>query len=74
MFFPCSLASSMEQSPSGANRFSASEEIPPHFMEPNGSLPHSQVPATCPPILRQIASSKYYSQHPVTKQERNYTN
>ena len=33
----------MEQSPSWeANRFSA------NFMEPEGSLPHSQVPATCP--------------------------
>jgi len=30
------------------NRFSVSQEIPPHFMEPEGSLPHSQVPATCP--------------------------
>jgi len=34
---------SMKQSPScEANRFS------PHFMKPEGSLPHSQVPATCP--------------------------
>ena len=39
----------MEHSPSWkANRFSASQEIPPHFMKPEGSLPHSQVPATCP--------------------------
>ena len=30
-----------------ANRFSASQEIPPHFMEPEGSLPHSQVLASC---------------------------
>ena len=38
----------MEQIPSWeANRFSASQEIPPHIMEPEGSLPHSQVPATC---------------------------
>jgi hypothetical protein len=44
----------MEQSPSWeANQFSASQ-IPPHFMEPEGSLPHSQVPATCPyPIIRR---------------------
>jgi hypothetical protein len=26
----------------------ASQEIPPHFMEPKNSLPYSQVPATCP--------------------------
>ena len=39
----------IEHSPTReANRFSASQEIPPHFMEPEGSLPHSQVPATCP--------------------------
>jgi hypothetical protein len=28
--------------------FAASQEIPPHFMEPEGSLQHSQVLATCP--------------------------
>jgi hypothetical protein len=39
----------MQHSPSReANNFSASEEIPPNFMEPEGSLPHSQAPATCP--------------------------
>ena len=39
----------MEQSPSwDANRFSASQEIPRIYTEPEGSLPHSQVPATCP--------------------------
>jgi len=47
----------MEQSPSWeANRFSASREISPHFIEPEGSLfiepegslPHSEVPTTCP--------------------------
>jgi hypothetical protein len=39
----------MEQSPSWeANRFSASQENSPHFMEPEGVLPHSQVPATRP--------------------------
>jgi hypothetical protein len=38
----------MEQIPSlEANRFAASQEIPPNFMEPEGSLPYSQVPATC---------------------------
>ena len=39
----------MEQSPSsGANWFAASQEIPHIFMEPKGSLPHSQESATCP--------------------------
>ena len=39
----------MDQSPSWeANRFSASQEIPRLFMEPESSLPHSQVPTTCP--------------------------
>ena len=43
------LTHSMEQSPSWeASRFSASQEIPAHFMEPDVSLPHWQVPATCP--------------------------
>ena len=26
----------------------ASQEIPPHFFQPEGSSPYSQVPATCP--------------------------
>jgi len=35
----------MEQNPSWeANRFANSQEIPPHFIEPEGSLLHSQVP------------------------------
>jgi hypothetical protein len=39
----------MEQSPSWeANRFSASQEIPCILWYPEDSLPHSQVPATCP--------------------------
>jgi hypothetical protein len=39
----------MEQSPSReANRFTASQEIPHIFMETEGSLPYSQVSATCP--------------------------
>ena len=43
------LPHSMQQSPScEANRFAASQAIPPHFTEPEGSLPHSQLPATCP--------------------------
>ena len=37
----------MVQSPSlEANWFAASQEIPPHFTEPEGSLPHSQASAT----------------------------
>ena len=40
---------SMQHSPNlEANRFSASQEIPCIGMEPKGSLPHSQVPDTCP--------------------------
>jgi len=43
------LTYSMEQSPSWeANRFTASQEIPPHFMEPKRSLPHFHVPVACP--------------------------
>jgi len=39
----------MKQSPSEeANRFSSSQEILRIFLEPEGSLPHSQKPATCP--------------------------
>jgi hypothetical protein len=39
----------MENSPSWeANRFEASQEIPPHFMESGGSLLHSQMPTACP--------------------------
>ena len=39
---------SMVQSPSWeANWFAASQEISPHFMEPEDSLPHSQASATC---------------------------
>jgi hypothetical protein len=39
----------MEQRPSWeANRFAASQEIPRIFMDPEGSLPYSQVSATCP--------------------------
>jgi hypothetical protein len=40
---------SMEQSPSWeTNRFSASQAIMRILWNPEGSLPHSQVPATCP--------------------------
>jgi hypothetical protein len=42
------LTYSMEQRPWDASRFSASQETPSIFMEPEGSLLHSQVPATCP--------------------------
>jgi len=38
----------MVQSPSWeANWFAASQEISPHFTEPEGSLPHSQASGTC---------------------------
>jgi len=39
---------SMEQAPVQDNRFETSQQIPPHFMESEYSLSHSQVPATCP--------------------------
>jgi hypothetical protein len=43
------LTYSMEHSPFWeANWFSASKLNSPHFIEPECSLPHSQVPATCP--------------------------
>ena len=43
------LTYSMVQSPSWeANWFAATQEIPLIFMEPEGSLPHSQTSATCP--------------------------
>jgi hypothetical protein len=39
----------MEQSPSWeAKTSSASQEILPHLLEPEGSSPYSQEPATCP--------------------------
>ena len=51
------LTYSMQHSPSWeANWFAASQEIPRIFMEPEGSLPHSQVPATCP-YLDPVRSS-----------------
>ena len=43
------LTYSMEQSPSWeANKFSSHSRNSPHCMEPESSLPQSQVPATCP--------------------------
>jgi hypothetical protein len=43
------LTNSMEQNPSWqANSHSATQEIPRPFMEPEGSLPCSQQPATDP--------------------------
>ena len=42
-----SLSHPTVQSPSwAANWFAASQEIPPHFTEPEGSLPHSQASPT----------------------------
>ena len=46
---------SMEHSPSGE---ASSQEIPSHFVESEGSLPHSQVPATCP-YPEPVRSSPY---------------
>jgi hypothetical protein len=41
------LTCSMKQRPSSEfNRFSASQEIAPHFVRSEGSLPHSQVRTT----------------------------
>jgi hypothetical protein len=43
------ITNSTEQSLSWeTTNFSASQEIPPHIMEPEGSLPRSQATATCP--------------------------
>ena len=48
-FYLYLLTYSMVQSPSWeANWFAASQEIPRIFMEPKGSLPHSQASVTCP--------------------------
>jgi len=42
------LTYSMEESPSWeANWFCSQSRNSPHFMEPESSLPYSQVPATC---------------------------
>ena len=47
------LTYSIQQSPSWeANWFAASQRNSPHFMEPEVSVPHSQVPATCPLLSR----------------------
>ena len=67
------LPNSMEKSPSWeAKRFSASQEIPRVLRELEGSLPHSQQPATCPysepdkssprppPVLLHEDSFQYY--------------
>ena len=48
-YFTYLFTYSMIQSPSWeANWFAASQEIPRIFMEPESSLPHPQVSATCP--------------------------
>jgi len=51
----------MEQSTSWeANWFSASQEIQRILWEPEGSLPHSQVPATCPYAKPQSRSEAFF--------------
>ena len=45
-------------------RFSGSQEIPRIFLEPEGSSPHSQVPATCP--YPESARSNPYPPHPTS--------
>jgi hypothetical protein len=45
-----------------ANWFAASQEIPPHFTEPEGSLPHSQGSATC--LYPRPAQSSSYTHIP----------
>ena len=58
------LTYSKKQSPSSeANRFAANQEIPSNFMLVEGSLPHSQVPATCP-YPEPARSSPYPSPTP----------
>ena len=53
---------SMEQSPSEANQFYVSQEIP--YIQPYGSLPQSQVPATCPyPEPCPCPSSHFLKDH-----------
>jgi hypothetical protein len=42
-----------------ANRFTASQEVPRNSMEPEGSLSHSQVPATCL-YPEPVRSSPYF--------------
>jgi len=56
----------MVQSPSWeANWFAASQEIPRIFVEPEGSLPHSQASATCPcPGPVHIPTSHLLEIHP----------
>jgi hypothetical protein len=44
---PCAITYPLDSTSWEANRFSVSQDIPPHFMETEVSLPHSQVPANC---------------------------
>jgi len=43
----------------------------PHFMEPEGSLPHSHVPATCPYPEPDRSSPGPYSSHRVSNSKCN---
>ena len=55
----------MVQSPSWeANWFAASQEIPLIFMEPEGSLPHSQAPVTGLIYLNRFKKFKVLTQFP----------
>jgi len=67
------LLNSNEHSPSWeANRFSTSQENSPHFMEPEGLLPQSQVLATCPYSEHLLAYNTqiYYRIHGLFKERK----
>ena len=53
----------MAQSPSWERtRLSSQSRNSPHFMKPEGSLPHSQVPANCPYPVPEQSNSLPHSQ------------
>ena len=61
----------MKQSPSSeGNRFSAGQEIPRILWNPEGSLSHSQVPATCP--CPEPARSSPYAYIPLPENPSEY--
>ena len=61
-FLPYLLTYSTEQSPSEANRFSSSQEIPRILWKPDVSLSRLQGPATCP--YPEPARSSPCTSHP----------